>query len=175
MIAIHKWMNLDSSLFLTAPHSPSKWQSHCVRNRLEQHLRSVCLTLILRTAIPSPPFMARMWGVSLGIFYCCQVEISLGIEPRDCQVGLSQHADADSSDNTRVEILFWEIFRYLSSSRQRQHVSNELRHCTRRKIFLKKVIYLKNLFKSCNNFVKLREREGHRVDSGSHSKVIYQL
>ena len=23
--------------------------------------------------------------------------------------------------------------------------------------------------------VKLREREGHRVDSGSHSKVIYRL
>ena len=88
-------MNLDSSLFLTAPHSPSKWQSHCVRNELEQHLRSVCLTLILRTAIPSPPFMTRMWGVSWGIFYWCQVEMS-GSEPSDCQVGLSQHADADS-------------------------------------------------------------------------------
>ena len=140
-------MNLDSSIFLTVNRSTfsiqmTSWRSHCVRNKLEQHLRSVCLTLILRTAIPSPPFMVRMRGVSWGIFYWCQVEMS-GSEASDCQVGLSQprRKQLDNTLVSRVDFVLGniQIFVLITSSRQRQHVSNELRHCTRRKIFLKNI------------------------------------
>ena len=40
---------------------------------------------------------------------------------------------------------------------------------------LSKILYFKSYMNVTYKIVKLREREGHRVDSGSHSKVIYWL
>ena len=140
-------MNLDSSIFLTVNRSTFSiqmtiWRSHCVRNKLEQHLRSVCLTLILRTAIPSPPFMMRMWGVSWVLRNILLVSSwNVGKWSQRLPSRPQSARRRQLGQHSRVDFVLGniQIFVLITSSRQRQHVSNELRHCTRRKIFLKNI------------------------------------